>query len=193
MGVEFELKYSAGPVQQEAIRQMYLQQCCRYKMETTYYDTPTGALSQRRITLRRRMENGEAVCTVKTPISGYGRGEWDCRCEQIEDSLPLLCKSGAPEEILELTREGLQEVCGARFTRLAGEISLEGAVVELALDRGILMGGGREQELCEVEVELKSGDPEAAIAFGALLMAQYGLLPQEKSKFRRALDLAQGG
>ena len=193
MGVEFELKYTAEAGQQEAIRLQYLKEPRQYEMETTYYDTPSGALSRRRITLRRRMENGEAVCTVKTPISGYGRGEWDCRCESIQDSLSLLCQAGAPGELLELASEGLREVCGARFTRLAGELTLEGTVVELALDRGVLTGGGREQALCEVEVELKSGDPDGAVAFGTLLKAKFGLTPQEKSKFRRALDLAQGG
>lgn len=193
VGVEFELKYTAGPAQQEAIRQQYLKEHRQYQMETTYYDTPSGALSQRRFTLRRRMENGEAVCTVKTPISGYGRGEWDCRCESIHDSLSLLCQAGAPGELPELASEGLQSVCGARFTRLAGDVTLDAAVVELALDWGVLMGGGRELELCEVEVELKSGDPDAAVAFGMLLQARYGLIPQEKSKFRRALDLAKGG
>ena len=193
MAVEFEIKYSAEATQQEAIRQQYLSEVRQYAMETAYYDTPSRALSQRKITLRRRMENGESVCTVKTPISGFGRGEWDCRCEDIQKSLPLLCQAGASEELLALTVEGLEQVCGARFTRLAGDVVLEGAVVELALDRGVLLGGGKERPLCEVEVELKSGDPEAAVAFGLLLKSQFGLTPEEKSKFRRALDLAQGG
>ncbi len=193
MAVEFELKYSAEATQQEAIRQQYLSEVRQYAMETTYYDTPSRALSQRKITLRRRMENGESVCTVKTPIAGFGRGEWDCHCENIQQSLPLLCQAGGPEELLELTAEGLEQVCGARFTRLAGDVTLEGAVVELALDQGVLLGGGKELPLCEVEVELKSGDPDAAVAFGVILKTKFGLISEEKSKFRRALDLAQGG
>ncbi len=193
MAVEFELKYSAEAAQQEDICRQYLSQVRQYQMETSYSDTPSGALSQRRITLRRRMENGESVCTVKTPISGYGRGEWDCRCEDLQQSLPLLCQAGAPRELLELAAEGLEQVCGARFTRLAGDVTLEGAVVELALDQGVLLGGGQEQLLCEVEVELKSGDPDAAVAFGMLLKSKFGLITEEKSKFRRALDLARGG
>ena len=67
MGVEFELKFSAEPAQQEAIQKQYLSTYEQFRMQTTYYDTPSGALSARHITLRCRMENEEAVCTVKTP------------------------------------------------------------------------------------------------------------------------------
>jgi inorganic triphosphatase YgiF len=192
MGVEFELKFSAQPAQQEAIRQQYLQSCEQYRMQTTYYDTPSGALSQQRITLRCRMENEEAICTVKTPLSGYGRGEWDCRCDDIVKAIPLLVEAGAPDALPAMTAEGLVPVCGARFTRYAGLVHFAGAALEIALDTGVLIGGGKELPLCEVEVELKSGEPEAAIAFGMELKRLFTLEPQNKSKFRRALELAQG-
>jgi len=90
-----------------------------------------------------------------------------------------------------LTKQGLVEVCGARFTRLYKQLSVEGAVVELALDRGTLLGGGRELPLCEVEVELKAGTEDAAAAFAQTLAQKYGLQPEKRSKFRRALALAK--
>ena len=192
MGVEFELKFSAEPAQQEAIQKQYLNSFEEYRMQTTYYDTPSGALSQRHITLRCRMENEVAVCTVKTPLSGFGRGEWDCRCDDICKAIPMLIEAGAPPDLADLTTEGLKPVCGARFTRHAGTIDFAGAKLEIALDTGILMGGSKELPLCEVEVELKSGEPEAAVAFGVELQHFFDLTPQRKSKFRRALDLAQG-
>ena len=161
-------------------------------MQTAYYDTPSGALSQRHITLRCRMENDEAVCTVKTPMDGYGRGEWDCLCDDILRAVPQLVAAGAPAELAELTAEGVTPVCGARFLRHAGTVEFAGALLEIALDTGILLGGGNELPLCEVEVELKSGTREAAIAFAMELKHYFALMPQGKSKFRRALELAQG-
>ena len=71
-------------------------------------------------------------------------------------------------------------------------IEFEGAQLELALDKGCLLGGGKEVPLCEVEVELKSGSEDAAVGFGVILARQFGLIPQKKSKFRRALALAKG-
>ena len=192
MGVEFELKFSAEPDQLEAVAAAYPVDYHTITMETTYFDTPDFALSDRRVTLRRRMENGEAVCTVKTPISELGRGEWDCCCENIEEAILALCKLGAPMDLLALTADGVAPVCGAKFTRRAGLVTVQGTELEIALDRGILIGCGNEIPLCEVEVELKSGDPDTAVSFGTALADRFGLQPQKKSKFRRALALARG-
>lgn len=192
MSVEFEVKYSATAEVLEAIQKAFPVQYQTIAMETTYYDAPGGALSARHITLRRRMENGTSVCTVKTPTATLARGEWECQCGNIEDGILELCKLGAPKELLVLTADGVAPICGAKFTRRAGLIQCEGATVELALDSGILLGGGKEIPLCEVEAELKSGKPEAVIAFGKALAERFGLTVQHKSKFRRALALAKG-
>ena len=143
--------------------------------------------------LRRRMENGRSVCTLKTPLPDGSRGEWELECDDILTAIPRLCALGAPEELIALAAPGLSPSCGARFTRTARKLVAGGTMAELALDTGVLGNGEIEEAFAEVEVELKSGDPEAAVAFGLVLKSQFGLTPEEKSKFRRALDLAQGG
>ena len=192
MGVEFELKYGANRQQQAAIRQAFSGEEVCYRMQTTYYDTPGGSFSARKCTLRRRMENDVSICTLKTPAGGYGRREWEVACDTIEAAIEELCKLGAPEDILSLAREGLVPICGARFTRIAKTLCWEDAQLELALDEGILTGGGREEPLCEVEVELKSGSREACLAFAQDLSRKFGLQLEENSKFRRALALYKG-
>ena len=160
-------------------------------METAYYDTPEGALGKRRWTLRRRYENGSSVCTLKTPLPDGSRGEWETECGDIMAAVPELCKLGAPEKLLTLTPGGLSEACAARFTRLAKALETEGAVVELALDRGVLLGGGKALPFSEVEVELKSGAEAAAAAFAGGLAEEFGLTPEPKSKVQRAMELTQ--
>ena len=189
MGVEFELKYRATPEIQETLAQKG--QWHSISMETTYYDTPTGALSQRFFTLRRRLENGTSVCTLKAPAGSLARGEWETECGSIETAIPELCKLGCPQELPQLTAEGLVAVCGARFTRRASTIEWEGALLEIALDRGILFAGDKEIPLCEIEVELKEGSREQAVAYGRILEKLYGLTPESGSKFRRALALRE--
>ena len=155
-------------------------------VETTYYDTADGQLAARRFTLRRRMENGKSVCTLKTPSADGGRGEWEVENEDIGLGFAELCKLSR----VELPPvSALQPICGAKFTRLAKTLVLENCSVEIAVDRGVLMGGGREELLCEVEVELKSGSEDACVAFADALATEFGLRPEKKSKFKRALAL----
>lgn len=191
MGREFELKYAASAEAFAALGAKW-EDFTVISMETTYYDTPGCALSQRHMTLRRRMENGVSVCTVKTPDGTHGRGEWELECATIEAAIPMLCKLGASAELLELTKDGLVVSCGARFTRRAKLIELEGCTVEIALDEGVLIGGDRELPLREVEVELKSGSEDVAVAYAQALAAMYGLIPEPSSKFVRAQKLAKG-
>lgn len=192
MGREFELKFSAEPDQQEKILAAFHTDWLKIAMETTYYDTPDGALGARRWTLRRRYENGRSVCTLKTPAPGGARGEWEVECGDIETAIPELCKLGCPRELLFHAAKGVREVCGARFCRLAAIILQDDCVLELALDQGVLLGSGREIPLCEVEVELKAGDDAAAVDFARQLVQEYGLTPQPRSKYSRALALAKG-
>ena len=189
MGREFELKYAADPEQQAALQRDFALSWQKFAMETTYYDTASGDLGRLHWTLRRRFENGRSVCTVKTPSPDGGRGEWELECDNIMDAIPELCKLGAPHTLMICAAMGVQEVCGARFTRQAATLEIEGAVVEIALDRGVLTGRGKEIPLCEIEVELKEGSEDAAAAFAIALAQEYGLRPETRSKIARALAL----
>ena len=192
MATEFELKYAATAAKLEAIRAAVPGQYDTISMETTYYDTPGHDLSARKWTLRRRLENGVSVCTLKTPASGSARNEWELECDSIETAIPELCKLSGLALLAELTAAGVKPVCGARFTRLACRVALDGAEAEIALDAGVLFGGGRELAFAEVEAELKSGLEAAVVAWAQDLQRRFDLKPEPKSKFRRALDLAKG-
>ena len=187
MGFEFELKFRATPETLDKIKKAYPggQQI---NMQTTYYDDAVGSLSAKKYTLRKRQENDMCVCTLKTPAGKLGRGEFETMQETIEQAIPELCKlSGVslPTDLI--------EVCGARFTRYAKEVTLADCTLEIAADEGVLLGGGAEQSFCEVEVELKAGSPAAVVVFAKTLAEQYALQAEEKSKFKRALELAKNG
>lgn len=190
MATEFELKFKATADILAAIDAAFPGSTVM-EMETAYYDTPTGAMSKRRYTLRRRLENGISVCTLKTP-AGDARGEWEAECEDIVTAIPKLIAMGAPADLEDLVREGLVHICGAKFTRLAKTVILPECTVEIALDKGVLLGGGKAEPLCEAEVELKDGAKAACDGFGHELAERFGLVTEEKSKFARALALYRG-
>lgn len=189
MGMELELKFRATPEALDAIRQRYPGAYTTYQMATTYYDTPGWDLSRRRWTLRHRQENQCHVCTLKTPGSGNGkaRNETEVLCDDIRAAIP----SFSNRELEELARGGIVEVCGARFTRQALELTVGQSRAELALDQGVLLGGGRELPFAEVEVELKSGPWQDVELFAWRLAAGFRLEEEPMSKFARARKLAE--
>lgn len=164
---------------------------CQLNMSTVYYDTPDRLFGQRRWTLRLRQENEAMIVTLKTPGDGRARGEWAVPACSVQAALPRLMEQGAPAELLQLTDgQTILPICAAQFTRRAADVALaDGTVCELCGDIGTLTGGGREESLCEIEVELKAGNAETAEAFAMELAARFDLQEEPRSKFARASAL----
>ena len=200
MGREFEVKLRVSSeavlnriLQDPRIQAMALGQDRQIRMESTYFDTAERLLSARRWTLRRRRENDRYVVTVKTPAPGHARGEWEVEEENLEGAIPRLCALGAPAELMDLVKMGFAPRCGAEFTRTARLLRLPGGTLaEMAADRGILIGGNRQENLVELEVELKEGKDADVEAFCKNLREEYGLVEEPLSKFARASRLAEG-
>lgn len=192
MATEFELKFRANAHQLAAIEAAHPGAYRVIPMRTAYYDTPNGELSVLRWTLRRRLEGDKSVCTLKIPEANGARGEFEVECGDIHLAINELCKLSGCPQLAVFAAKGLVEVCGAAFTRRCVDLAFPDCTVELALDQGKLLGGGRELPLCECEAELKTGSRQAAVAFGQELARRFDLVPEAKSKFRRALDLAKG-
>ena len=190
MGREFELKYRAAEEQLGEIEGFY-GGFREISMETTYYDAPSGIFARLHWTLRRRMENGVSVCTMKSDLADGSRGEWETECGDILAAVPRLIALGAPKELAQYTSQGVAPTCGARFTRHAITLPSGGGTVELALDEGVLLGGGKEETLREAEVELKSGEDDDAIRFAQALAQRFGLISEPRSKLARARALAE--
>ena len=190
MGKEFELKYKADPELLDTLQSRY-GGFHTIRMETAYFDTEDRQLGQRRWTLRRRMENDRSVCCLKTPGTNLIRGEWETEADSMEEGLKGLCAMDVPEEFPTLIRGGLHQVCGARFTRRAAEVACGSGVVEIALDQGVFLGGGREQPFSELEIEQKTCTRQETEAFGQALEAIFGLETETVSKFERALALSR--
>ena len=176
----------------EGIQSRMLEAPRPYHMRSAYYDTLDRRFSRRRITIRRRMENDRSVVCVKAPLADaadpYTHGEWELEADDLAAALPRLVELGAPAVLLEPAE--LRCMWRADFRRRAVLLGFaDGSTSELALDYGSLSGPSRSMPLCELELEMKSGDPAATLGLLLLLRQRFGLLPQEKSKFARAREL----
>ena len=176
----------------EGVRARMAEEPRLYHMQSAYYDAPDRRFSRRRITLRRRMENETSVICVKAPLPGadhrFLHGEWELEGTDLTAALPRLVELGAPEVLLEPVE--LECLWRADFERRAVLLRFDdGSVAELALDQGALYGPTRSMPLCELELELKEGEPAETLALLDTLRERFSLKPQEKSKYARARAL----
>ena len=184
MGRELEYKFRLTDAGYDCLRREF-GPLAETRMETAYYDTPSRSLGAAGVTLRRRLENGVSIVTLKTRLPDGSRGEWETEAPTVEAGLPALTAQGAPVPGM----EDLTEICSARFTRLSRLLFYPGGAAELALDKGVLAGKTEEAPLLEAELELKEG-PDGPFADFALQFAREHSLEEEpKSKFARARRL----
>lgn len=199
MGKEIELKLHIDSAEQlEAVRSLpeltalAVGEELQYRMETTYFDTPDGALSKRKWTFRQRRENDICVTCLKTPAvreigAAKTRGEWETTEPDLKAAIGILIENGAPTDLSILTENGVIPTCGASFLRRAQLLRLpDGSMCELACDAGELIGGAHCEPFFEIELELKSGAPEQMLVLGKLLQKVCGLSVEPLSKFARA-------
>jgi CHAD domain-containing protein len=120
-----------------------------------YYDVPGGSLAASGITLRRRTEHGRSAWQLKLPAEGF-------RLELAEPGGP----AHVPENLTRLLRAHLRrgplEKVAELRTRRSGElVEREGSRAEVTLDQVSIMDARRVRDrFVEVEVELRSGDPQ---------------------------------
>ena len=200
MPTEIEIKlrlpgeWAVTPIlEDERVAACMMREFAETDMDSVYYDTEKGELSERQWSLRLRRENGVSVASCKTAGTRDGamfsRGEWQVYAEDWETALPLLVAEGAPGTLLSLDGPPLPR-CSVRFTRTAAPLRLpDGSAAELALDRGLLSAGEKREDLLELELELLTGDPGGMSELAAYLEEKHALFKEYNSKYARALRL----
>ena len=203
--LEIELKLALPSQQVEAFRKRMARrrtqkgtssEPVKQDLVTRYFDTPDFALSARGVALRVRRIGRRWLQTLKT--EGERRGGLSQRAEYemaIARSQPDWARF--PVEALEWVPEALRAqlvpVFETRFTRTAWLIrSRGGSEIEVALDIGEVRSGERSQPICEIELELKAGQPDALFALALDWAGQFDCLPFDVSKAERGVRLAHG-
>ncbi len=176
------------------------------QMRDTYLDTFERAILSAGYACRRREREGQVVFTLKGLKGVDGAVH---RREELEVSLP---DDQPPTEWFDLAhhkwpvspvRDRILQLIGkARLiplfdlhqTRVIRLVSRgERQVAELSLDDVHLAAEGREQAYLELEVELSPQGSEGELAtIVACLQDEWGLKPEPRSKFERALTFLEG-
>lgn len=200
MTTEIELKLALAPAQLARLKRHPLLAKAgpplRRRLVSVYFDTPELALMQAQAALRVRRVGRDWVQTVK--IGGDSAGGLHQRPEletPVAGAVPEPGRFAAPAVKALLTADRvvrLRPLFETRFWRTAWTLPVSGGGgIEVALDQGEVSCDGRSQPICEVELELKSGQPTALYDLALALAADFDLYPDPVSKAERGYALFQ--
>ena len=166
------------------------------EVRDTYLDTPGREIAAAGYFCRRRRRGGGILITCKQLATAAGEGAVHRR-DELEVTLPREAPPQdwpeGPVRDLVLAAAGdrpLEPLVELRQTRLVRwAVKGDKTVAEVSLDR-VTVGGadGDRPPYFEVEAELVVGGEADLAAIAACLRDEYGLTPEPRSKFERALE-----
>ena len=94
-----------------------------------------------------------------------------------------------------LTDEDLIVICSNSFYRTVYNLSYGDSTIEACFDYGSIISsdGSRSEEICELELELRSGDVDDVKKLAGSIIAMTGCVPFDDTKYGRTLAMANGG
>ncbi|WP_051660819.1 CYTH and CHAD domain-containing protein [Bosea sp. 117] len=195
---EVELKLLAPPGTLEQIRMAPAvardarSQGVVRRLETVYYDTPDHLLFRHQASLRVRRIGTRFVETLKLPADDdpLSRPEFEAPLASAAPDLTVLPLAGAALPF-ELPDSGaLVPVFAARIRRRLVVMERPDARIELALDEGEIAAGAERTPVCEIELELKSGEAATLYELGLALLdvapLRFGTLSKAERGYRLA-------
>ncbi len=170
-------------------------------LHNVYYDTPEQILRQQRVALRIRRIGNEAkpqwLQTLKMGGSSDSalsqRGEWEAPVPSAElDAASLGTTPWSGIDPDGNIFRALAPCFVTSFERTSWLVRRrDGSVVEVALDVGQIVAGDKQTSICELEFELKAGEPAALFELAKQIAQTIAVLPLTISKSGRGYALAQ--
>ena len=168
-----------------------------------YFDSPSRVLLSKHVSVRVRHILGQNyVHTVKLggkSVDGFSqRYEWNQDSKNAEFDVKRFLKNAAvcddPIELLQealvpVTDEKLIEICQTRFKRKTITAGFGDSIFEICLDDGACIAGDKSLPICEMEIELLSGNTQDVIEFGHLVENHSNGEFSNLSKYGRCLAL----
>ncbi|MBV6751221.1 CYTH domain-containing protein [Pseudomonas chlororaphis] len=169
----------------------------RRELTNQYFDTPERDLAKAKVALRLRRDGEEVIQTLKTrgqSVAGLSeRNEYDWHLAKAKLDVKKLDGECWPEALAELDKKTLKPIFTTDFVRERAEIAWgrgkAKVVIEAALDLGFVIAGKQKEEICELELELREGDPAALLELAAELAEKLALMPCDISKAERGYRL----
>jgi inorganic triphosphatase YgiF len=159
-------------------------------LDNQYFDTDDLALNKTHAALRIRKSQYGYKQTLKNKGKTVGglhqRGEWEYNIDQPEIDWSLF-----PEElnIDPVLKNAIKPIFKTDFARQVWIKKYGESEIELVLDQGSIHNHNKSYSLCEVELELVSGQAQDLFAFAQDLATSLPLVPCDINKAERGYGL----
>lgn len=200
MSIETELKLSISPAhlnrlrRHPLLRKLASGRAVSRKLHSVYYDTPDLKLHSKAMALRLRHEGKKWLQTLKgggsVQTGLHQRNEWETPVSAGKLDFRALTASNAP--LPRGLQKKLQPVFVTDFSRNMRLLHFEGAEIELCMDSGEIRAGEKYCPISELELELKSGDPQQLFRLALALLDIVPLELEQTSKAEHGYRLLAG-
>ena len=163
-------------------------------MKATYFDTDDFALSRNDMAYRIRCEDDSMIACLKW--GGKNEGALHTREEiniPVKDTKPnpvTFEESDVGRDMIRiLDGRPLHPIMDMQIERRRFRLDTQESLLEISIDNGQIVTDKGTSPICEVEIELFSGEQEDFLRVGERIAEKYGLVSEKRSKFYRGLLL----
>ena len=168
MAIEVELKLAVSPRDlRDARRLPWLKNLTngpvsRKNLVSVYFDTSKFKLRNNGLTLRVRSGDHKRLQTIKSNNNCsngvLGRDEWEVEIAGDEPDLKLAKDTPLAPLLTPKLKKSLRPVFETHVRRISVPVYFGSSNIEIAFDRGYIKTDARDEQISEIELELKKGD-----------------------------------
>ncbi len=195
---EIEIKLELPPARAQQLQHIPLLRRVNGAASTamqvsTYFDTRRFKLKRNGLTLRVRRNGPHHTQTIKAEGEGVvDRHEWETELDDGEPDFAAARGTALAPLLTKKLRRKLRPVFETRVRRTTYPLHTRDAEVVVTLDRGRITAGRQSTPLCEIEIELKSGDKSGLFRVARNVARATAAELAMKSKSQRGYELLDG-
>jgi inorganic triphosphatase YgiF len=161
---------------------------------SVYFDTDKQKLRQKGLMLRVRREGHHFTQTIKATgnAGAFVRDEWEAEIAGDDPDLDEASGTALKPVLTKKVRRRLRPVFETRVRRTVYPLVNNGHAIALTVDRGTIETGKRSLPLCEIELELKSGNAAELFDVAHELTQALPARLAVKSKSERGYEILDG-
>lgn len=189
--IELKLELSLADADRIVSSKLFGEKAKVAEQVSTYFDADENALAKAGFSLRIRRTGNTRIQTIKAgggrSAGLFARTEWE---RAVDDDAPVLDYATPLPTVIGDDAGEVTPRFVVKVERCKWVVEEDGTTIEVVLDRGDVNVGDRSDPVCEIELELKLGDPAALFGLArkidAIAPIRLGVLTKSERGYRLA-------